>query len=132
MRSALNRYFRKKRGFDICKDQQFVRANEMFTAMLVDAKKSGKGVKKSTQISQIDLERIAEYFEHDYMNNVNAKKLQQSMIFYIIYYFCRRGRENLYQMKKSTFKLIVDHDGTEYLIQEEDEMDKNHGPSGAL
>ena len=76
------------------------------------------------QITEIDLERIAEYFEHDYMNSPNPKKLQQSLIFYIIYYFCRHGRENLYPMKKDTFRLIVDPDGTEYLIQDQDEWIK--------
>ena len=95
-RSALNRYFRKEKGFDITKDGQFVKANEMFKAILVEAKKSGKGVRVHTPpppITASDLERIAEYFNHDYMNFSYPRKLQQSMIFYIIYYFCRRGRE---------------------------------------
>ena len=47
-RSALNRYFRKENGFDITKDGQFVKANEMFKAILVEAKKSGKGVRVHT------------------------------------------------------------------------------------
>ena len=31
-------------------------------------------------------------------------------------------------MKKDTFKHIVEADGTEYFMQEVDEMDKDHGP----
>ena len=129
LRAALNRFFRKERGFDIVKDSEFIRSNEMFKAMCVDAKKNGKGVKKSyPPISQIDLERIAEYFCHDHMNQPNPRKLQQNLIFYIVYFFCWRGRENLYQMKQNTFQIIVQPDGVEYVVQHVDEMDKNHGP----
>ena len=103
IRSALARYFRKEKRIDISKDQQFVRANEMFQAFLIKSKKEGKGVKKSyPPISDTDLERISEYFAHDHMNLPNPKKLQQQIIFYIIYFFCRRGRENLYDMLQET------------------------------
>ena len=128
IRAGLNRYFKKERGIDIAKDAIFVRANEMLRAVQVDAKKKGLGIKKSyPPISQLDLERIAEYFCHDHVTCPNPRKLQQTMIFYIIYYFCRRGRENLYSMTKDTFKITTDPDGTQYVIQAVDEMDKNHG-----
>ena len=127
-RSALNRYFRAHRGIDITKDSAFTEANERFKATLVECKKIGKGKRKSTPvISQIDMERIAEYFDHDHMNNPDPRKLQQTVIFNIIYYFCRRGRENLYEMKLNTFEIVTEPDGTQYLIQAVDEMDKNHG-----
>ena len=129
IRAALNRFFKPKLGIDITKDTRFVRANEMFKAMTVQSKRNGKGVKKSTPtITQLDLERIAEYFCNDHVTLPNPKKLQQNIIFYIIYFFCRRGRENLYNMQVDTFKILVDSDGTEILIQDKDEIDKNHGP----
>ena len=94
-----------------------------------ERKKTGRGVKKSTpSITEIDLERIAEYFCYDHMSTPDAKRLQQNILFYIIYFFCRRGRENLYSMKKDTFKYVCEPDGTEYFIQNIDELDKNHGP----
>ena len=97
IRSGLNRHIRKEFGWDICNDSDFVKSNEMFKAICVEAKKKGKGVRNSYQpISPVDLERIAEYFYHDHMNKPEPRKLQQQMIFYIIYYFCRCGRENLY------------------------------------
>ena len=99
----------------------------MLKPVCVESKKKGKGVRKSTvQISEIYLERIAEYFCHDHINNPDPKKLQQQMVFYVIYYFCCRGRENLYNMTKETFKPGVEVDGTEYLFQFMDEIDKNH------
>ena len=85
LRAGLNRYFRKEKGFDISKDPPFVRANEMFQAVLVESKKNGKGVRKSyPPISPIDLERLSEHFLHDHMNEPDPKKLQQQMIFNII------------------------------------------------
>ena len=127
LRSGLNRYFRKERDIDITSDALFVKANEMFEAVKVNAKKQGLGMKKLTNpISEVDLERIAEYICHNHVSNPDPKRLQQNMLFYIIYFFCRRGRENLYSMTKATFKLIVEPDGTEYFIQDIDEIDKNH------
>ena len=109
------------------KDTDFVQCNEMFKAVCVESKKSGKGCKKSyPPISPIDLERIAEYFCHDHVVKPDAKKLQQNLVFSIIYFFCRRGRENLQAMKRNTFKVVTEPDSTEYVVQQVDEMDKNH------
>ena len=118
----------KWKGIDIIKDSAFVRSNEIFKGVLVDAGKHGKPKKSTPKISQIDLERIGEYFQHDYMNNPNPKKLQQHLLFYILYYFCRRGRENLYEMKTDTFELVTEYDGTQNVKQAIEEIDKNHGP----
>ena len=128
IRAALNRVFRKEKGFDIAKDKEFNHANEVFHSVCATSKKAGRGATKSTvKITQIDLERIAEYFNYDHMTKPDPKRLQQTIIFYIIYFFCRRGRENLYSMKKDTFSIHIEPDGTEYVYQTLDEMDKNHG-----
>ena len=125
--SGLNRFFRKERGIDITSDSLLIKANEMFEAVKVNAKKQGRGVKKLTPpISEIDLERIAEYFCYDHVSKQDAKRLQQNILFYIVYFFCYRGRENLYDMTKNTFKLVVEPDGTEYFMQDIDELNKNH------
>ena len=57
----------------------------------------------------------------------DPKHLQQNLLFYVIYYFCQCGRENLYEMTTDTFRLVTELDDTEYVIQDTDEMDKNHG-----
>ena len=60
--AGLNRNFRKERGIDIAKDSMFVKANEMFKAVQVDAKKKGLGSrKKYPLITEIDLKCIAMY-----------------------------------------------------------------------
>ena len=100
----------------------------MFKAVTVHSKKQGKGVRKSyPPITPIDMEMITEYFNHDHVTVPDPKRLQRHMLFYIIYYFCRRGRENLYEMKQDTFQLITENDGTQYIVQSIDEVDKNHG-----
>ena len=62
------------------------------------------------------------------MNSANPKKLQQNVLFFIIYFFCRRGQENLYSMTRSTFRVFTESDGSEYVYQAIDEADKNHSP----
>ena len=128
IRATLNRWFKAEKGIDIIKDPGYVRTNEIFKGVLVDARKNGKPKKSTPKINDIDLERIGEYFQHDYMNKPDPKKLQQQVIFYILYFFCRRGRENLYEMTQSTFELCTEYDGTQYIKQAIDEVDKNHGP----
>ena len=129
IRSAINRYTRKEKGIDICHDPRFTKANERFASVLVESKKKGKGVKiPTTPISTVDFERICEYFCYDHMQKPDPRHLQQQIIFYVIYYFCRRGRENLYGMEKDMFCIETQpEDGVQYIVQAKDEMDKNHG-----
>ena len=129
-RAALNRYFKPNRGIDNTADTTFTKANEMFKGVCVHSKKQGKGVRKSyPNITSDDIHKISDYFAHDYLNQPDPKKLQRNLIFYIIYFFCHRGCENLYTMRKDTSTVVVDpSDRSEYVKQNIDEADKNHGP----
>ena len=130
--AGLNRHFKAEKGINIIKDPGFMRPNEMFRGVIVHSKQVGKGIKKSyPKISEADLKRIGAYFNHDYMNHPNPCMLQQNVIFFIIYFFCWQGRENLYEMKIDTFKLFTKPDGTQYVYQAIDKVDKNHGPDDA-
>ena len=125
--SALNRYFKKEKGMILQRIHNLLRPMKCSKQFLL--KQNVKAVTKHTPtISTIDLEQILEYFCHNHMNHPDPRRLQQQVIFYIIYFFCRRDWKNLYQMKKNTFKLVIEPDGTEYLIQDIDKLDKNHGP----
>ena len=89
MRSNVNRYFKESRGITIITDSPYTKANLMFKAMQVQAKKSGKSVRKSTPvITSEDLLKIGNYFDHNYMNLPSPRKLLQTVMFYIIYFFC--------------------------------------------
>ena len=65
IRAALNRWFKAEKCIDIIKDPGYVRTNEIFKGVLVDARRNGKVKKATPKISNIDLERIGEYFQHD-------------------------------------------------------------------
>ena len=72
------------------------------------------------------MEKLALYFTVDNISTPNASVLQQNVILNIIYYLCRRGHQNLYDMNKDWFQVITKADGTKYVMQIQDEMDKNH------
>ena len=127
IRVGINRYMKAERGIDIISNENFVKANEMFRGVNKQRCIEGKGSVKSTPvIIEEDLERLSTYFHHDIYNFPEPRKIQQCLIFYIIYFFCRRGRENLYNMTWDTFKIDL-HNGKRFIFQAIDEHDKNHG-----
>ena len=91
-------------------------------------KEAGLGVTCSyPPIENIHLKRIVEYSKEKMLEPPNAKNLQEIMIFYVLFYMCRRGRENLRAMKKSTFVIATDpEDNRRYIYQAVDEINKNH------
>ena len=128
IRAGLNRYFKVEKNIDIVSDPAFMKANMIFESVQVKAKKSGKGATRSTpQISDTDLIKIGAYFHVDHVTTPNPRILRHTVQFFIMYFFCRRGQENLYEMTKDHFELCVDPSGEEYVIQKLDEKDKNHG-----
>ena len=75
----------------------------------------------------IDMKKIRDYFKDvDCMNKPNPRKLEWNVLFNIIYYTCRPGNENLEFMSLDHFKVVTENDGTRYVIQAIDELDKNH------
>ena len=97
--ACLNRYFKTTRNIDIIRDTRFTKANEMFKSVTVEAKAKGKGVINSTKpIAHEDLQIISTYFKHPHVTRPDPKILCRSVLFFVIYYFCRRGQENLYIM----------------------------------
>ena len=52
--------------------------------------------------------------------------LQNKVWFDVMFFLCRRGRENLRTMNKSTFAIRKDAKGREYVYQVTDELDKNY------
>lgn len=128
IRAGLNRYMKEQRNLDIIKDLCFTRTNEMFKAVTVKAKKSGLGSTKSNPpIEPDDMAKLAAHFDHDIMNNPNPRLLQKAVLFNIIFFFCHRGRQNIYTFTQDIFDIATDPDGTQYVYQAVDEMDKNHG-----
>ena len=130
IRASLNRYFKEKRSIDVIQDPRFIQANEMFRAVIVETKCQGKAVTISKRvIKKADMEIIANHFNHNHQAEPDPKLLQRNVIFNILYFFVRRGRENLHMMKKNWFKISLDPENdTRFLEQVQDKLDKNHGP----
>ena len=129
IRASLNRHFKQTRSIDIIQDLWFIEANEIFNGVKVLAKKSGKGVRKSTKmIIEDDMKRLGDYFLQDFNPGkpVNVKKLQQCVMFYVMYFFCRRGWENLHFMTLDWYKVKTDSNRKKYVEQVHHETDKNH------
>ena len=72
------------------------------------------------------MKKLFEYFRRNMTGPLNAKHLQDIVLFNTIYFSGRRGRENLRTMTKGTFKIQTDSDGRKYLKQKIKEFDKNH------
>ena len=122
--------FQENRKVNIINDDQFNEANMIFKGVQVHAKKAGRGSRHHTPpITDEDMERLALYFNIDQVKRPNPSILQRNAIFNIIYYLCRRGQENLYEMTKDWFKVITENDRSKYVMQVRDELDKNHRES---
>ena len=99
IQASLNCYFKSVRGINIITDPHFIQSNEVFDGCKAKAKKEGKGIKKKTEpILPQDMLKLGKYFEQDFELAPDQRKLQQCMMFYIIFFFCRRGQENLHDM----------------------------------
>ena len=113
IRAGINRHLKDTRGVDIMKDERFVKSNQMFKAVKKENKKDGHGnVDHKISITASDMEKLDRYFR-GYMSP-SSKKLQELCIFNILFYGCRRGRENLSAMEIDTFEVSI----TSYMIRQ--------------
>ena len=60
------------------------------------------------------------------LNPNNPVGLQNKVWFRIMFYLCRRGRENLKTTTRDTFALSTDGTGRKHIYQRVDESNKNH------
>lgn len=98
-------HFELTRNLDLIANPIFTRANEMFRGVASDTRKKGLGCTKSYPVTEDeDLMKIGEFFS-DVLTTANPKKLEQAAMFCIMFYLCRRGRENFTQMQKHIWKI---------------------------
>ena len=130
MRAALNRYFKEKRGLNIISNETFIQANEMFRGVTKEGRRKGRGsCDHKPPITPEDMEKLSNYFTENMRGPPNAKFLQEIVLFNIIYFMGRRGRENLRSMTKDTFNISIDGNGRKFIHQVITEHDKNHTES---
>ena len=99
---CITRYLNQEQGIDIVNNANFAGANQAFISAMAKLKQVGKGaVQHFTEISVTDLQKLYASF-----NVESPSGLQDKVMFDIILFFmCRRGRENLREFMKETFKI---------------------------
>ena len=93
-----------------------------FRAAIVELKKIGKDdVQHHQAIEEND---IAKLYRSGVFDQNSSTGLQLKVWFELMLYICRRGRENLRELKKDHFVVATDSDGRQYVTQAVDELTK--------
>lgn len=118
-------HLKQSRQIDILSDTAFTKSNEVYKAVMVSLKKDGKGETEHKEpLSKDDLKKL---YDHPFVfNTENPSGLLNKVFFEVLFYLCRRGRENLKDHKKTTFSTLSDSTGRRYVCQSVGELDKNH------
>ena len=126
LKYGISRFLKDRCGIDIKTDAEFSSCQSIFKAKVVDLKKKGKGsTEHKLEISPEDLQKLTSS-DNVVFNTATPYGLQKKVWFDIMFFLCRRGRENLRQMTKSTFAVNHDATGRYFVHQAIDEADKNH------
>ena len=117
LRFGLNRHFKTK-GTDIIQDPEFAEANKC-----VDLKRQGLAkVEHKPAILENDLRKL---YECGVFNLGDPRTLQNKVFFEIMLLCCRRGRQNLRELKIKDFSFTEDDKGARYVTKSGDELTKN-------
>ena len=124
IRAGINRHLKSVHSeiIDITKDVEFTNANVAFKAATVELKKIGKGdIKHHEPIDPADIDKC---YKSSVFDQDSPASLQAKVWFELSLFLCRRGRENLKDLKKDHFEVRRDANGREYLAQVLDELTK--------
>ena len=70
---------------------------------------------------------IKKLYDHPRVFNVETPQgLLNKVLFEILLYFCRRGQENLRDLRPSDFEVSMDDEGKEYIRRTSSEVTNNH------
>lgn len=89
-------------------------------------KLKSEGLAKTVHKPAIDDEDVKKLYESGVFDTNKPTTLQNKVFFEIMLFFCRRGRQNLRQLKKNDFEIKLDAKGRSFVIKTTDELTKNH------
>lgn len=118
LRFGLNRYFRPLFKVDIIKDKSFDEANKAYEAHCKNLKDIG--LDKPEHKPPISDEDIKKLYECGLFSTDSPRTLQNKVFFELILYFCRRGRQNLRQLRKDDFVVKINPQGQKYVVKSGD------------
>ena len=124
IRSGINRHLKREYSelIDIIKDTEFAKANDAYKAATVELKKVGKGnVQHHDSIDQADIQKL---YDSGIFDLDSPSGLQDKVWFELMLFICRRGRENLRELKKDHFVIETSSSGRQYVKQAVDELTK--------
>jgi site-specific recombinase XerD len=114
VRSAIHRHLTSvsvDRNVDILHGVEFKRANSVLKSMVGRYLSSGQVKRKQYEaITSDDMRKVNDYFDRS-----TNRKMQEEVLFNIIYHFGLRGRENLRELKRDTFTVLKDGQNKEFL-----------------
>jgi len=124
LRYGLSKFIQSQLGYDIL-GAGFEDVNGSFSAMRKELTRRGKGdIVHHPPISESDMKKL---YEHPLAFKTRASVgLQNKVMFEVILFMCRRGRENLHSMNKDFYGIFKDDEGKEYVEQKQSEVNKNH------
>ena len=127
IRACLQRHLSSppyNRKIDIKKDKEFQGSNQVLEGKLKIMKREGRDrTEHKKPITEEDLRKM---YSSGTLGISNPESLQFKVFFEIALHFGRRGRENWRNMKKDSFEVKEDANGTEYVTIPFHELDKNH------
>ena len=125
IRYGINRYLRAPPFYikcDITKDRDYMKSNQVFNGMLRKIKLNGKDITThKAAISDEDWQKLS---ESDVLTTSTPQGLQKKVFMDIMLHFGRRGREGLCELRKDSFVIIEDENGTKYIEPAYNEMEK--------
>ena len=122
-RAALHRYFQTLReDVNIITDSAFDSSNRMLKAMVKKYKDSNQPKEEDAYpvIETTDMQHLFYYFDRS-----TPKKLQEEVLFNILYYFLLRGRETLPHLNKDSFVIEKDSNEKKYVRIQCELLSKN-------
>ena len=121
IRAGLERYLTRaphRKAFSITRDKVFAPSNETLDSHLKILAKTG--VLSSTKHKQaLEREDMEQLFTAKQLGNGTPEILVQSAWFYLMLYFCRRGRENQRNMVTEDIVFGKTANGLEYIALRE-------------
>ena len=114
IRAAIHRHLTSvdvNRNINILHGDNFMRANSVLKSMVGLYLRSNQEKRKEFDaISPTDMTKLTRYFDRS-----THRRIQEEVIFNVIYFFGMRGRENLRSLKRDTFAIFTDGEQKKYV-----------------
>lgn len=128
-RNAFERFLNENgQSVKLSKNPKFHKSNKMLDSKLKVNRKEGKdhGITHKPVITKEDLQKLK---KSPAMSPNSPSTLLNAVWFYVVYHWCRRGREGQRELTRRSFSFATDASGAEYAYLTHEEASKNH-PGG--